>query len=239
MNATALAEQFNTVGQQLEASEHRLILRQARALLEAEADAEAMGFLRTAASIHGELGPLVGQLEAYFQGGGQSLVLVSDQAWRTGCAHERRFEQQIDAGTQRRDLASLMSIAVQQSAGAAQGQPFTPISAGPVAPETPPPAPRDEGLMVRDINLPELDEESSMPRPGAVATPIPKTSALPQVTDQTPAAQQAAQAVAQSPATPTAPAQKPGVSGKLVVGVVLLLVAVGYGIVRYMLNANS
>ena len=230
MNATALAEQFNVIGRQLEAGDHRLIMRQARALLEAEAMAEALDFLRSAEQRHSEVGPLAEGLQSYMRSGGQALVLVAEQAWRSGCDQEQRVERQIQAATSQRDLGALLSVAVKQSRDLAEGRPYQPIEQGPIALETPPPAPRDEGLMTRDIHLPELEDEGTpAPRPGAVATPIG---------DQpTPMASPSA-AHPMAPSAPEAPVeQKPGISGKVVVAEIIVIVALGYLTVKLMLEA--
>lgn len=143
MQHSALADRFNEASRGLETKGHRVVVRRARALLEAGDAAGAVDFLDDAGSrmIDADLQGLADALRAWQRGGGDARALVTLPAWVEGVAHEQRLGRFIAHATAHADLGVLAERLAEQQAGLASGAPLPAEPPAQVAPDQLPPLP--------------------------------------------------------------------------------------------------
>lgn len=135
MQHAALAERFDDAGRQLEASGHRIIVRKARALVEAGDLDGAVAFLEEAGKRQrsDSIDALAEALTEWAVGDGDVDALKAESSWSRARDREDRAATLIAEATAGGDLAGLTaSLARQQAALAAH----EPIDLGPVAAPT-------------------------------------------------------------------------------------------------------
>lgn len=135
MQHAALAERFDDAGRQLEASGHRIIVRKARALVEAGDLDGAVAFLEEAGKRQrsDSIDALAEALTEWAVGDGDVDALKAESSWSRARDREDRAATLIAEATAAGDLAGLTaSLARQQAALAAH----EPIDLGPVAAPT-------------------------------------------------------------------------------------------------------
>lgn len=225
MQHSALAEQFNQTGASLSSMGHRVVVRKARAFIEAGALDKAIGFLEAAEQAVGRSArPLTEAARAFAAAGGDVEALLADPAWKAGTEADNAIAIQIAAAT----TGDLGTLARNLETLAQGGEVATPSIA---AAETPAAEPVAESV-AEPIAKPDpamLSAEPS-PTPDFGAPDLELNSAPPAPVDAelSPAAVEAPVSVPApaSPAQVKAPSQKSaGVSKQtlVLVGVLALL----------------
>jgi hypothetical protein len=144
MQQGQLAQQFNDAGRTLSAAGHRVVVRRARAMLEADDARGAVEFLLRARDAvgpaGGSVGGLVDGLQSFLESGGSTRALVVDPAWVEGTATESRASRLIDAATAG-DGRVLLDQLVGQQRALATGEVLKPTPSGVMVPSSLPPLP--------------------------------------------------------------------------------------------------
>lgn len=145
MPHASLAEQFNVASEELAAQGHRVLVRRARALLEAGDSEGALDFLDDAA---GRLGStrllgLAEGLRGWHDSGGQTAALVSDPTWMEGEAREQRFARLVSQAASG-GLSALADVLAAQQRALAGGEALPAEPAARLAPDQMPPLPGKE-----------------------------------------------------------------------------------------------
>lgn len=136
MQHAALAERFDDVGRTLEAGGHRIIIRKARALIEAGDFDAAVEFLEAAARRQRglSLDKLAEAVTDFATDGGDLDALVAHPKWSRARDREDQTAKLIDEAT-RGDLAALAGALARQQRALADGEPIAVIEpAAPVEP---------------------------------------------------------------------------------------------------------
>ncbi len=197
MQHAALADRFNAASRGLEAKGHRVVVRRARALLEAGDAAGAIDFLEDAGGrmADADLQGLADALRAWQRDGGDARQLVTVPAWVEGVAHEQRLGRFLAHATASADLGALAARLAEQQAGLASGAPLPAEPPAQVAPDQLPPLPG------KDVERPGAAIANIFPdarRPRAAVEAPSDLTERPLDLDGTPAAEAA-------PAAPSAP----------------------------------
>lgn len=141
MQHAALAERFDEVGRTLEAGGHRIIIRKARALIEAGDFDAAVEFLEAAAQRQRglSLDVLAEAVTEWATDGGDVDALISDPKWKRGREREDRVSVLIGEAMSG-DLRALAGALAQQQRALAEGKLIEGLADEPVvsAPLTPP-----------------------------------------------------------------------------------------------------
>ncbi|MCB9534844.1 MAG: hypothetical protein H6704_01120 [Myxococcales bacterium] len=198
MQHAALADRFNAASRGLEAKGHRVVVRRARALLEAGDAAGAIDFLEDAGSrmVDAELEGLADALRAWQREGGDARALVTVPAWVEGVAHEQRLGRFLAHATANADLGALAARLAEQQAGLASGAPLPAEPPAQVAPDQLPPLPG------KDVERPGAAIANIFPdarRPRAAVEAPSDLTERPLDLDGTPAAEVAPAAVSAPP----------------------------------------
>jgi len=136
MQAQSLAEQFNDVSADLQRRGHGVVVRRARAFIEAGRVADAVEFLQRAqASMASDraIAGLSSGLQAFHDAGEDAVALSRTPAWREGVAREAQVALAVDTHLSRsglRDVAVALGAADAVAAAAAR---VAPEKAAPVA----------------------------------------------------------------------------------------------------------
>jgi cell division septation protein DedD len=164
MEATQLAQQFNDARLDLERRGHRVVVRRARAFLEAgELDA-AVDFLARARASMGSDRVVSGLAEALrvFQSeGGDAARLVTAPAWVEGQAQERRFSRLVESNLEGGGVGALVAALARQQTALAEGEPLAAPPARLVEPSALPPLPRSPAAAA--LAELELDDAQAAP----------------------------------------------------------------------------
>ncbi|MCB9528972.1 MAG: hypothetical protein H6701_11385 [Myxococcales bacterium] len=210
MQHAALADRFNAASRGLEAKGHRVVVRRARALLEAGDAAGAIDFLEDAGSrmVDAELEGLADALRAWQREGGDARALVTVPAWVEGVAHEQRLGRFLAHATANADLGALAARLAEQQAGLASGAPLPAEPPAQVAPDQLPPLPG------KDVERPGAAIANIFPdarRPRAAVEAPSDLTERPLDLDGTPAAEVAPAAVSAPPPAVAASAPPPAI----------------------------
>ena len=129
MQAQTLAEQFNDVSAELQRRGHGVVVRRARAFIEAGRVADAVEFLQRAqASMTADraVAGLSSSLRAFHDTGEDAAALARTTAWRDGVEREAELGQAVDTHLSRsglRDVAVALGAADAVAAAAARVAP--------------------------------------------------------------------------------------------------------------------
>jgi thioredoxin-like negative regulator of GroEL len=107
MQAQTLAEQFNDVSAELERRGHGVVVRRARAFIEAGRVADAVEFLhRAQASMASDraVAGLSSGLRAFHEAGADAAALARTTAWREGVEREAQVAHAVDTHMSRSGL---------------------------------------------------------------------------------------------------------------------------------------
>lgn len=204
MQHSALADRFNEASRGLETKGHRVVVRRARALLEAGDAAGAVDFLDDAGSrmIDADLQGLADALRAWQRDGGDARSLVTLPAWVEGVAHEQRLGRFITHATASADLGALTERLAEQQIGLASGAPLPAEPPAQVAPDQLPPLPG------KDVERPGAAIANIFPdarRPRAAVEAPSDLTERPMDLDGAPAAVDAAPSAPPPAIEPSAP----------------------------------
>jgi|GEM_PF-3241663 hypothetical protein len=132
MQAQTLAEQFNDVSAELERRGHGVVVRRARAFIEAGRVADAVEFLhRAQASMASDraVAGLSSGLRAFHEAGADAAALARTTAWREGVEREAQVAHAVDTHLSRsglRHVAVALGAADAVAAAAARVAPASP-----------------------------------------------------------------------------------------------------------------
>ena len=152
MEATQLAQQFNDARLDLERRGHRVVVRRARAFLEAGELEAAVDFLTRARASMGSdrvVSGLADALRVFQSEGGDAARLVTAPAWVEGQAQERRFSRLVEANLEGAGVGALVGALARQQKALADGEPLAAPPARLIEPSALPPLPRSPAAAAR------------------------------------------------------------------------------------------
>lgn len=164
MEATQLAQQFNDARLDLERRGHRVVVRRARAFLEAGELEAAVDFLTRARASMGSdrvVSGLADALRVFQSEGGDAARLVTAPAWVEGQAQERRFSRLVEANLEGAGVGALVGALARQQKALADGEPLAAPPARLIEPSALPPLPRSPAAAA----LAELDLDDAQAAP--------------------------------------------------------------------------
>ena len=230
MDKAALAQQFNSASEALDAVGHKIIVRRARAFLEAGEVDGAIAFLEEAherLSQNGiDIGALVDGLKAFRVDGGDVDRLVTEPAWLEGSGLENHLPRLVESAVSGGDLRGLIQTLAEQQRALAAGEPLGVVPEPKMAPEELPPLPMADELSAMEEVVPlEAPDEPSLSVNEVVAevadapAPVPAEPSGPALVE--------VEAMPEPVSTPTDVESK--TTGRTTIMIALLLIAIGAG----------